>query len=139
MGSLCWELPPHTRRRASLVTLSMGMIGTTSAYAEKRAGQIFKNIAAGNYLRIRGEEPDIAVIIAITIELPPHTRRRAIHHYTNTPLGGTTSAYAEKRLGHTGTAVVVGNYLRIRGEEIQEGLECRAIMELPPHTRRRVA
>ena len=50
------ELPPHTRRRAGQPGRRQWMLGTTSAYAEKRPHHHTEVPPQGNYLRIRGEE-----------------------------------------------------------------------------------
>ena len=71
------ELPPHTRRRA-LVNMGISrIIGTTSAYAEKRCEINTCVFHKRNYLRIRGEEGLHMIGDHSGMELPPHTRRRA--------------------------------------------------------------
>ena len=51
---------------------------------------------------------------------------------------GTTSAYAEKSSPWKNGVIIPRNYLRIRGEEVSPSTAKEALMELPPHTRRRV-
>ena len=131
------ELPPHTRRRDRAYFAAQNYLGTTSAYAEKRAGQGICYICSGNYLRIRGEEASFSYGCSTEKELPPHTRRREFLKPSTTPWNGTTSAYAEKRPSYLLVLGLGWNYLRIRGEE---GAICFSPLfgwELPPHTRRR--
>ena len=72
------------------------------------------------------------------MELPPHTRRRACRTSGHLATLGTTSAYAEKRIGNRLTIRWGRNYLRIRGEESHAFPGEGGRWELPPHTRRRV-
>ena len=71
------------------------------------------------------------------LELPPHTRRRVNWKPSRHYQGGTTSAYAEKRVSSCSTRLWSRNYLRIRGEERGLAVSRYADPELPPHTRRR--
>ena len=133
------ELPPHTRRRDGLAKKSLNRQGITSAYAEKSSASCTAGSASRNYLRIRGEELALIDGLDSTLELPPHTRRRA---GTNRRFGeppGITSAYAEKSLCRSQACFIKRNYLRIRGEESITALDVSISAELPPHTRRRAA
>ena len=94
-----------------------GIEGTTSSYAEKSLVTHTSRADRRNYLRIRGEEAPVENQGEGCVELPPHTRRRAMAATLAGLPTGTTSAYAEKSSGRT-------NHPEPRGE-------------LPPHTRRR--
>ncbi|AIU33302.1 Hypothetical protein CulFRC11_1743 [Corynebacterium ramonii] len=91
------ELPPHTRRKVEFHGSLQAPQGTTSAYAEKSTHSITTFTWLGNYLRIRGEKSPASHTRAVPRELPPHTRRKVCNPHTHAVLGGTTSAYAEKR------------------------------------------
>ena len=80
------------------VCLGVRRLRTTSAYAEKRVWLVAIEFQQWNYLRIRGEEAVTVISLLRRRELPPHTRRRAMISPICTSGGGTTSAYAEKRL-----------------------------------------
>ena len=71
----------------------------------------------GNYLRMRGEEGEIASAYAQTLELPPHARRRGGGGTSYRGAVGITSACAEKRSTFSEWLALGGNYLRMRGEE----------------------
>ena len=131
------ELPPHTRRRGSILYSRVNSSGTTSAYAEKSQEVDTTSTDDGNYLRIRGEEPRQRQYPPLERELPPHTRRRGGGYIITEHTNGTTSAYAEKSSSNSFSATSSRNYLRIRGEEGHKLPEPRPVAELPPHTRRR--
>ena len=90
-----------------------------------------------NYLRIRGEEPDLLRYFQPNSELPPHTRRRARRAAKEHLATGITSAYAEKSPDRCLPGGCRRNYLRIRGEEPAFAENGSTDWELPPHTRRR--
>ena len=69
-------------------------------------------------------------------ELPPRTRRILFEGEEIAPEDGTTSAHAENTTGNVRKIVVMGNYLRARGEYICAYLDMIQIGELPPRTRR---
>ena len=50
-----WELPPRARRIRLLQNLNHSILGTTSACAENTPEMWPNAVAAGNYLRVRGE------------------------------------------------------------------------------------
>ena len=54
--SIMEELPPHARRRVKHDVENQGIIGITSACAEKSETRRKWNSESGNYLRMRGEE-----------------------------------------------------------------------------------
>ncbi|AIU33301.1 Hypothetical protein CulFRC11_1742 [Corynebacterium ramonii] len=112
-----WELPPHTRRKASWLVGFSNVVGTTSAYAEKRSQTGKRQRASRNYLRIRGEKRRGKSKRGMTWELPPHTRRKARRGAVEARCRGTTSAYAEKRHIPRPRGYPRWNYLRIRGEK----------------------
>ena len=69
-------------------------------------------------------------------ELPPRARRiqnGEVHHPKQQ---GTTSACAENTLPKTSVDVTDGNYLRVRGEYVKQGLANMGQWELPPRARR---
>ncbi|SNV10145.1 Uncharacterised protein [Corynebacterium ulcerans] len=131
------ELPPHTRRKAHRYIPTRIRRGTTSAYAEKRIITNMTDSGDWNYLRIRGEKKLINGTISVFTELPPHTRRKAAIASRHSSTGGTTSAYAEKRLCAGSAGRQCRNYLRIRGEKNIFVIRRRQRQELPPHTRRK--
>ena len=71
------------------------------------------------------------------MELPPHTRRRVVVDPVHGGANRTTSAYAEKSPPRPLVGISLRNYLRIRGEELNDELIYEYNQELPPHTRRR--
>ncbi|AIT89769.1 Hypothetical protein Cul210932_1845 [Corynebacterium ulcerans] len=131
------ELPPHTRRKELEDKLTSQDSGTTSAYAEKSSCGDRRAEGARNYLRIRGEKNRASHRILQSLELPPHTRRKAHTYLINFALFGTTSAYAEKRTARLNPLSITRNYLRIRGEKLAMKNNSSACKELPPHTRRK--
>ena len=68
---------------------------------------------------MRGEELGGVKSISWSSELPPHARRRATEEAAINGDGGITSACAEKRFQMEEAAVLFGNYLRMRGEELR--------------------
>ena len=133
------ELPPHARRRDTGGTSSNGLIGITSACAEKSLGQKPGAAQTGNYLRMRGEETAGVEMTEGFKELPPHARRRAGGNLQFATHVGITSACAEKRRRFQNRPRQCGNYLRMRGEERPRGARAAVVEELPPHARRRAA
>ena len=130
------ELPPRARRIRYSAELPNGHNGTTSACAENtfhppRAGQW-----NWNYLRVRGEYSRLQMLTTRTRELPPRARR--IHLLIDVqPDGeGTTSACAENTPAVTASIMMVGNYLRVRGEYSPAESSGSTTSELPPRARR---
>ena len=110
--------------------------GTTSAYAENTLPWWSGRVWTWNYLRVRGEYPQLIEIYATLNELPPRTRRIPAGTSTAGPETGTTSAYAENtdgKIKHDGSP---RNYLRVRGEYGISFPTFPIGMELPPRTRR---
>ena len=69
------ELPPRTRR---ILAHELGvtiLMGTTSAYAENTADDVYVALHQRNYLRVRGEYTIRDLRLALRQELPPRTRR----------------------------------------------------------------
>ena len=90
------ELPPHARRRAWTNAGKTVAFGITSACAEKRGVFQHRPRCAGNYLRMRGEEPEYLPRSMPAMELPPHARRRVEMKNVFDNTQGITSACAEK-------------------------------------------
>ena len=130
------ELPPRTRR---ILAHELGvtiLMGTTSAYAENTADDVYVALHQRNYLRVRGEYDSFSSSAAFAWELPPRTRRIPRPPASPRSWCGTTSAYAENTQARGSTSGVVRNYLRVRGEYAKVE-DCHAhTMELPPRTRR---
>ena len=89
-----------------------------------------------NYLRVRGEYKLLAEQDEAVKELPPRARRIPASATATTAVRGTTSACAENTLNCFEEAVMQRNYLRVRGEYLQERMEDAQILELPPRARR---
>ena len=132
------ELPPHARRRVPAGKFDHSAFGITSACAEKSARPYVWGPPARNYLRMRGEEQRHLGTTQTDPELPPHARRRARSNFTVISGGGITSACAEKSRLEYRPYHPHRNYLRMRGEEERLMSARAAVMELPPHARRRV-
>ena len=89
------ELPPRTRR---ILAHELGvtiLMGTTSAYAENTADDVYVALHQRNYLRVRGEYDSFSSSAAFAWELPPRTRRIPRPPASPRSWCGTTSAYAE--------------------------------------------
>ena len=86
---------------------------------------------------MRGEESTTHLMTFPSAELPPHARRRGLVFPMPAPFSGITSACAEKRSSDFLSASTSRNYLRMRGEELLDVCHFYAVMELPPHARRR--
>ena len=89
-----------------------------------------------NYLRVRGEYTRRPKPNGKNKELPPRARRIQDESDEAEDSPGTTSACAENTGGSTCGFLLLGNYLRVRGEYIQMGLQNQADEELPPRARR---
>ena len=130
------ELPPRTRR---ILAHELGvtiLMGTTSAYAENTADDVYVALHQRNYLRVRGEYDSFSSSAAFAWELPPRTRRIHDPGFAVGASPGTTSAYAENTLISKKAQVSVRNYLRVRGEYPTTRFRRRGRKELPPRTRR---
>ena len=130
------ELPPRTRR---ILAHELGvtiLMGTTSAYAENTADDVYVALHQRNYLRVRGEYDSFSSSAAFAWELPPRTRRILRPPASPRSWCGTTSAYAENTQARGSTSGVVRNYLRVRGEYPTTRFRRRGRKELPPRTRR---
>ena len=130
------ELPPRTRR---ILAHELGvtiLMGTTSAYAENTADDVYVALHQRNYLRVRGEYDSFSSSAAFAWELPPRTRRIPYQTLPMLKTLGTTSAYAENTISRAGILRTGGNYLRVRGE-YWTALRAETLDgELPPRTRR---
>ena len=131
-----WELPPRTRRILPDINQWNNDIGTTSAHAENTPRQHAGMRVCANYLRARGEYGNTPPRANAKWELPPRTRR--IPTIALGGLGdlGTTSAHAENTMPKALMAWTRRNYLRARGEYINNSPPNRIRSELPPRTRR---
>ena len=130
------ELPPRARRIRSSVTAGGRSSGTTSACAENTAGRGSVGVGSGNYLRVRGEYVDHDRGSVGGGELPPRARRiLCLSAPMDNPIG-TTSACAENTIPQYAVSPASRNYLRVRGEYLQERMEDAQILELPPRARR---
>ena len=130
------ELPPRTRRIRYAWPHDGHGRGTTSAYAENTHLHYTLKEFLGNYLRVRGEYlPDPDWVPPAT-ELPPRTRRIQRQALENLTSLGTTSAYAENTCRAFPNGKSARNYLRVRGEYLDDGGGSYALAELPPRTRR---
>ena len=130
------ELPPRARRIRSSVTAGGRSSGTTSACAENTAGRGSVGVGSGNYLRVRGEYVDHDRGSVGGGELPPRARRIPYPSMRFLRLRGTTSACAENTCKNGWRTPKFWNYLRVRGEYLQERMEDAQILELPPRARR---
>ena len=114
-----WELPPRTRRILPFQAGTGGERGTTSAHAENTT--IWRSPAAAwNYLRARGEYREDGTDEWFLVELPPRTRRIRKNPCIFNKNQGTTSAHAENTSLTTDRIVCWWNYLRARGEYLNE-------------------
>ena len=132
----CTELPPRARRIHTPSEMVRLESGTTSACAENTASESFATSTIWNYLRVRGEYPPRYHPRSANQELPPRARRirwserqKGNHH-------GTTSACAENTGWWGAHQHIDGNYLRVRGEYIENYQAMRDKTELPPRARR---
>ena len=93
------ELPPRARRIPSGVFCPSSGLGTTSACAENTTEISELASSVWNYLRVRGEYPQLPTCRMRSLELPPRARRILrpnMHRHVNI---GTTSACAENTPG----------------------------------------
>ena len=130
------ELPPHARRIPIEGFIPGAGIGTTSACAENTMAWMLMVYSPRNYLRMRGEYGDWGYGSLTTLELPPHARRIPRNAAITSSHAGTTSACAENTVTRLTSVVVPGNYLRMRGEYLDDCTEFWEAWELPPHARR---
>ena len=130
------ELPPRARRILHGVTRKQKEKGTTSACAENTTNPIYRGIYIGNYLRVRGEYLNVDADTGAAEELPPRARRILLPPTPAEPENGTTSACAENTKSGFELGLVMGNYLRVRGEYFDELKEAVSGEELPPRARR---
>ena len=115
-----WELPPRTRRILPFQAGTGGERGTTSAHAENTARMVQMSGFWWNYLRARGEYGKTRAFSIKTKELPPRTRRIHLHSPVQINFLGTTSAHAENTLIEAQAHITERNYLRARGEYLNE-------------------
>ena len=119
-GTPVTELPPRTRRIPARQLPARGERGTSSAYAENTLRAFSMTARNWNYLRVRGEYTLALLMYPPVAELPPRTRRIRSGHWRVQERIGTTSAYAENtRLVFTNRRHL-WNYLRVRGEYLNE-------------------
>ena len=93
-------------------------------------------ISVRNYLRVRGEYPLLHTASAQESELPPRARRIQGSPAIRRGFPGTTSACAENTSDQALENVPVRNYLRVRGEYLEQGFSPGTHEELPPRARR---
>ena len=133
------ELPPRARRiLLSWLKLSF-VVGTTSACAENTGGHGDGSTVAWNYLRVRGEYRYNHGPVSAQSELPPRARRIPLKGVKNAVDRGTTSACAENTIMALTGCFSTRNYLRVRGEYIDDTVFLELLTELPPRARRILA
>ena len=130
------ELPPRARRILNKQRRRRRRDGTTSACAENTFSALATAAWRWNYLRVRGEYRLLTTVAKNFAELPPRARRIRNRRTTTKMEIGTTSACAENTVDITQTGMLVGNYLRVRGEYVLDEIPCRVGEELPPRARR---
>ena len=133
------ELPPRARRIHQCSATEAGRLGTTSACAENTHRRLHGLVKIGNYLRVRGEYPNLQGYVECSKELPPRARRIRVYADPETGLTGTTSACAENTSTCGMTFFPTRNYLRVRGEYRNIAVGAMIISELPPRARRILA
>ena len=89
-----------------------------------------------NYLRVRGEYGKPERVLTHQEELPPRARRIPGVNITALEAYGTTSACAENTNFAFPKVLVIGNYLRVRGEYDSFSSSAAFAWELPPRARR---
>ena len=116
IAEVAQELPPRARRIPADRRRRRRATGTTSACAENTRFSQRSQSSPWNYLRVRGEYAQEWEKQQQNLELPPRARR--IPQLVMTPTGthGTTSACAENTTPARTTPIILGNYLRVRGE-----------------------
>ena len=130
------KLLPRVRGIRGIPSMPSRIPGTTSAYAENTADDVYVALHQRNYLRVRGEYDSFSSSAAFAWELPPRTRRIHDPGFAVGASPGTTSAYAENTISRAGILRTGGNYLRVRGE-YWTALRAETLDgELPPRTRR---
>ena len=97
-----FQLPPRARRIRGFVQTPAGKFATTSACAENTGNDTILNSPRYNYLRVRGEYEINPMLYPNMLELPPRTRRIQMLAQGAGMISGTTSAYAENTLAHSG-------------------------------------
>ena len=130
------ELPPRARRIPAHRQVYDAPYGTTSACAENTKKWVIRACAKRNYLRVRGEYGYHIGTYPTYPELPPRARRIQ-RKYLNWPVAsGTTSACAENTSRSYVAALGPRNYLRVRGEYLEDYDPAIIDEELPPRARR---
>ena len=115
------ELPPRARRIHLGTLILLPHRRTTSACAENTRGWWGRYQPPGNYLRVRGEYQLLPVTLKLFAELPPRARRILHIHNALGSTRGTTSACAENTPDPNASYLILGNYLRVRGEYFTRG------------------
>ena len=130
------ELPPRARRIPRTAVIFSDGGGTTSACAENTPRPEYWPCHARNYLRVRGEYSHDTLRMAEAMELPPRARRIHPVDIWHTREAGTTSACAENTPEPRASYLILGNYLRVRGEYTLRLMPSFVTTELPPRARR---
>ena len=131
------EIPPRARRRGARCFWLVGVSGNTSACAEKSSEPGLLHPAYWKYLRVRGEEPLLGLLVCGFQEIPPRARRRDEERTLRLIGFGNTSACAEKRRSKHEVSQNPWKYLRVRGEETKPSCREPISSEIPPRARRR--
>ena len=114
------ELPPRARRIQEASGTEIEINGTTSACAENTLRKSVNSPHRRNYLRVRGEYGNVSWGKAQSLELPPRARRIPKFGIGLIGTVGTTSACAENTYAELGRRSRWWNYLRARGEYLNE-------------------
>ena len=132
-----WELPPLARGRVPRPRSRMRRAGITPACAGKSWALAVPNSAEWNYPRLRGEESNPVTVLIFHEELPPLARGRGVTRGGKAQPPGITTACAGKSHARALLYPELGNYPRLRGEELFCGAGGAAVLELPPLARGR--
>ena len=132
-----WELPPLARGRVPRPRSRMRRAGITPACAGKSWALAVPNSAEWNYPRLRGEESNPVTVLIFHEELPPLARGRGVTRGGKAQPPGITPACAGKSHARALLYPELGNYPRLRGEELFCGAGGAAVLELPPLARGR--
>ena len=85
---------------------------------------------------MRGEYTNLLASTTHPLELPPRARRILDEKVSAIQDKGTTSACAENTSPPTASHAPKGNYLRVRGEYLDDTANTCGDWELPPRARR---
>ena len=128
------ETPPHTWSRLQFKTPPGDVLRNTSTYVEQTEQRFNFEKTVQKHLHIRGADSNMAGLLVLCVETPPHTWSRLVSNMLKRAAKGNTSTYVEQTVRTSDVCACGWKHLHIRGADHIDNGRRNTLGETPPHT-----